>query len=133
MRFRCYSSPQRKLVSTGSRAIPGAKWMPASAGMTRESFPERVGLLRLADDDITVPAKGRAMIEDADYVVAGGGSAGCTTPDAIVRVMPDCNESVLGQAPIDIPAGQAVAVLAGYLLVALIVTVLVFRRRDIAR
>jgi hypothetical protein len=32
----------------------------------------------------------------------GGGSEGCTTPDAIVRVSPDCNESVLGQAPIEV-------------------------------
>ena len=30
----------------------------------------------------------------------GGSSAGCTTPDAIVRVAPDCDESVFQQAPI---------------------------------
>lgn len=32
----------------------------------------------------------------------GGGSSGCTTPDAIVRVMPDCDESVFQQAPIEV-------------------------------
>lgn len=32
----------------------------------------------------------------------GGGGSGCTTPDAIVRVFPDCNESVFQQSYVEV-------------------------------
>jgi len=32
----------------------------------------------------------------------GGGSAGCTTPEAIVEVFPDCNESVFQQSYVQV-------------------------------
>ena len=58
-------------------------------------MPKRVKLLLIG---MTAVALGIFV----SLAFVGGGSAGCTTPDAIVRVMPDCNESVLGQAPIEV-------------------------------
>jgi hypothetical protein len=58
-------------------------------------MPKRVKLLLIA---MTAVALGIFV----SLAWVGGGGEGCTTPDAIVRVMPDCNESVLGQAPIEV-------------------------------
>jgi hypothetical protein len=58
-------------------------------------MPKRVKLLLIG---MTVVALGIFV----SLAFIGGGGESCTTPDAIVRVMPECNESVLGQAPIEV-------------------------------
>lgn len=81
-------------------------------------------------------------VESVISAIPFGGGIGDLITQALIgsnaaalafAVAPEQAGMLGGQATVDIPAAQAVAVLAAYLLVALAVTVLVFRRRDIAR
>lgn len=74
----------------------------------------------------TIPFTGQVG-EVVDRVLIGNNAAALA-----IAVAPD-QADVFGQATVDIPAGQAVVALLAYLVVALVVAVLVFLRRDIAR
>jgi hypothetical protein len=58
-------------------------------------MPKRVKALLVA---MTVAALGIFV----SLAFIGGGGGGCSTPDAIVELIPDCNEAVFQQAPVGV-------------------------------